>query len=116
MCNWSEDFVKRTLPDVNLTLADNYDKAVDLIINNSVNAMIADMEICRVTILRNSDQPLSTLDQAITIESIGTAIHSNDFLLENVISNFYKSLEMVGALTKLELIWFENGAWLFDIE
>lgn len=112
----SEDFVKAVMPDANLTLANDYDEAVELVLNDKVVVMVADIEICAVTILRNPEKNLATLEYPMTIEPIGMAINANDFLLENVISNYFESLEMVGALAGLELIWFENGAWLFDIE
>ena len=112
----SESFVKRILPDAQLTLAKDYDEAVSLVISGGVQAMIADAEICMVSILRNPNQDLVALNQPLTIEPIGMALPANDYLLENMVRNYFSSLQMVGALDLLEIKWFENGAWLMQIK
>jgi len=112
----SEDFVKRILPDAQLTLAKDYDEAVSLVINGGVQAMVADAEICMVSILRNPDKGLVALNQPLTIEPIGMALPANDYLLENMVRNYFSSLQMVGALDLLEIKWFENGSWLIQIK
>ena len=112
----SEEFVNLVLPEAKLTLAKDYDEAVNLVLSDKVNAMVADVEICQVTALRYPDSDLAVLDQALTIEPIGMAISANDFLLENVIRNYFTSLEMVGMLDALEIKWFENGAWLIQVK
>ena len=112
----SEDFVKRVLPDAQLTLAKDYDEAVSLVINGGVQAMVADAEICMVSILRNPDKGLVALNQPLTIEPIGMALPANDYLLENMVRNYFSSLQMVGALDLLEIKWFENGSWLIQIK
>ncbi len=112
----SEDFVRELLPDAQLTLAKDYDEAVSMVINGDVNAMIADAEICLVSILRNPDQDLVALNQPLTIEPIGMALPANDYLLENMVRNYFSSLQMVGALDLLEIKWFENGEWLMQIK
>ena len=112
----SEKFVKEAMPEAKLIPANSYDEAVAMVISDEAALMVADLEICAVSILRNSTVALSTLEYPMTIEPIGMAIHANDFLLENVVSNYFKSLEMVGALAKLEMIWFDNGSWLLEMK
>ena len=112
----SEMFVEATMPEVKLILVSSYDEAVDMVINDKAALMVADYEVCSVSILRNSDVALSTLEYPMTIEPIGMAIQANDFLLENVIRNYFKSLEMVGLLARLEMIWFDDGSWLLDMK
>ena len=44
------------------------------------------------------------------------AIQANDFLFENIVNNYFASLQMVGMLDALEMKWFENGSWLMQIK
>jgi polar amino acid transport system substrate-binding protein len=112
----SEDFVKNFLPEAQLTLAEDYNEAVNLVINGDVKAMVADVEICQVSILRFPGKNLVAIDQPLTIEPIGMALPANDFLLENMIRNYFSTLQMMGALDLLEVKWFENGDWLMQIK
>lgn len=112
----SEDFVKMVLPDAALTLAKDYDEAVNLVLSDKVNAMIADLEICQVTMMRYPDSDLAALDQPLSIEPIGMAIPSNAYLLENLVSNYFESLSMVGVMDLLEAKWFEDGSWLIQLK
>ncbi len=112
----SEDFVKLVLPDAILTLAKDYDEAVNLVLADKVNAMIADLEICQVTMMRYPDSDLAALDQPLSIEPIGMAISPNAYLLENLVSNYFESLAMVGVMDLLEEKWFEDGSWLIQLK
>lgn len=112
----SETFCVKVLPDAQLTLAKDYDEAVELLLTDKVDAIIADVEICQVTMMRYADKNLAALDSPLTIEPIGMAISPNAFLLENVINNYFTSLQMVGVLDLLEVKWFEDGSWLLQIK
>lgn len=108
----SEEFVKKLLPEAKLTLAKDYDTAVELIATGKVKAMIADIEICQVAILQNFGKNLTTLDQPLTIEPVSMALPKNDFTMESFMSNYFTTLRMVGALQALDIKWFEDGSWL----
>ena len=112
----SEDFAKLALPDAKLTLVDTYDAGVELLLNDEVGAMIADVEILQVTALRHPDKGLAVLDVPLTIEPIGIALPAGDFQFENLVTNYFSSLQMVGLLDLLEMKWFEDGSWLMQIK
>lgn len=112
----SEDFVKKFLPEAQLTLAKDYDAAVALIADGKVKAMIADIEICQVAIWQNFGKNLVTLDQPLTIEPISMALPKNDFTMESFMSNYFTALRMVGALQLLDSKWFDDGSWLSLVE
>jgi polar amino acid transport system substrate-binding protein len=108
----SQNFVERLLPEVKLTTFDNYDAGVDLVLTDKVHAMIADFPICALSLLRHPEAGLATLAEPFTIEPIGIALPPNDPLLLNLIENYLGALDMVGILDELEIMWFEDGAWL----
>jgi polar amino acid transport system substrate-binding protein len=112
----SETFCTTVLPEAKLTLTANYDDAVNMLLNDEVMAIVADIEICQLTMYRYANKNLAALDTPLTIEPIGMAIAPDAFLLENVVNNYFTSLQMIGALDLLQAKWFEDGSWLMDIK
>jgi polar amino acid transport system substrate-binding protein len=112
----SETFCATVLPEAEISLTQNYDEAVQMLLNDQVMAIIADVEICQVTMLRYPNEDLAALDTPLTIEPIGMAISPDAFLLENIINNYFASLQMIGALDLLQIKWFEDGSWLLQVK
>ncbi len=112
----SEVFVKNYLPNTNLTLVDNYDQAVDMLLNDQVDALVADYPVCAITQMRYPEANLASLNQPLTIEPIGMALPADDPLFMNLVQNYLNSLQLLGALEALEKKWFEDGGWLVQVE
>jgi len=108
----SESYAHSYFPNATIVTAANYDLAVDKLMNDEVQAMLADVEICQITMLKYPGKDLTMLNQPLTIEPIGIAIPRGDYQLMNLIENFYDKLEMIGALEALREIWFKDGSWL----
>jgi len=112
----SEDFVKSRLPNAKLTLVKNYDIAIQMLKSGNVKALVADIEVCQVAILKNIGSNFTTLEEPFTIEPISMALPSGDQPMENFMSNYFTSLRMIGILDALDLKWFGDGSWLMEIE
>lgn len=112
----SETFVKAYMPESQIIPIDNYDAGVQMVIRDKADAMVADMAICIISILKNEGRDLVTLDNPLTIEPIGIALPAHDPQFLNLVDNYIASLELSGKLDLLEQIWFEDGAWLLDVE
>jgi len=112
----SEKFVQLLMPDAEVVTVDNYNAGVDMVLNDEVDAMVADAPICIVSLLRHQNKGLVTLDRPLTVEPIGIALPANDPQFHNLIDNYLASLELSGALQLLEQIWFEDGTWLLNME
>ncbi len=112
----SERFVKENLPKATLLLADSYDQAIEMVINNKVKAMIADVEICQVATLKHPQEELAYMTTPFTVEPIGMAIRPNANQLENLINNYYSTLKMVGAIAVIDEKWFNHVAWILDMK
>jgi polar amino acid transport system substrate-binding protein len=108
----SQKFVEILLPEAQLKKAADYDAAVKLLLEDQVNAMVADMEICQLTLLRNPGAGLATLSTPLTLEPIGIAVAPGDPLFINLMENYFSTLEVIGFLEELRIDWFENPAWL----
>jgi polar amino acid transport system substrate-binding protein len=112
----SEAFVKGYLGNASLSLVDNYDQAVDMLLKDQVDALVADFPICAVTQLRYPEAKLASLNQPLTIEPIGMALPADDGLFLNLVQNYLNSLQLLGTLEVLQKKWFEEGGWLVQVE
>lgn len=112
----SEEFIQDYMPESQIMLVDNYDAGVDMVLNNKADAMVADMAICLISILKYQGSELVTLDDPLTIEPIGVALPSNDPQFLNLVENYISTLELSGRLQLLEQIWFEDGSWLLEVD
>jgi polar amino acid transport system substrate-binding protein len=111
----SEEFVKVVLDDQALTSTADHAEAVRLLLDGKVDAVVADMPVCVLSILRNPDAGLVTLAAPLTIEPIGIAVAPGDPLLVNLVENYLQAMQATGILETLEIAWFENGDWLAEL-
>ncbi len=99
-----------------LVTADNYDEAVDLVIQDKVDALVADYPICLVSLLRHPEEALISVITPLTYEPIGIALPANDPLLVNWVENILKMLKGSGELKELQDYWFTDVSWLKELE
>jgi polar amino acid transport system substrate-binding protein len=108
----SQAFAEAVLDKTTLVATANYDEAVDMVLKDKVQAMIADYPICVVSVFRYPEAGLLSVVTPLTYEPIGIAIPANDPLLMNWTRNTLNSLEASGNLDELRLKWFARGSWL----
>jgi ABC-type amino acid transport substrate-binding protein len=108
----SEKFVKKILEKTTYMGVDDYDTAVQMVLDGKADALVADFPICALSIMRHPDAGLATLNEPMTIEPIGIALPPGDSLLLNMVTNYLGALEGIGLLEALEQKWFEDGSWL----
>ena len=108
----SEAFAKAVLDKTTVVTTGTYDEAVDMVLNDKVEAMIADYPICVVSVFRYPEAGLLSVVTPLTYEPIGIAIPANDPLLMNWTRNTLNSIEASGNLDELRLRWFARGSWL----
>ena len=108
----SQAFAETVLDKTTLFTTGTYDEAVDMVLNDKVQAMIADYPICVVSVFRYPEAGLLSVVTPLTYEPIGIAIPANDPLLMNWTRNTLNSIEASGTLDELRLKWFARGAWL----
>jgi polar amino acid transport system substrate-binding protein len=108
----SQEFAEAVLDKTTLFTTGTYDEAVDMVLQDKVQAMIADYPICVVSVFRYPDAGLISVVTPLTYEPIGIAIPANDPLLMNWTTNMLNSMEASGKLDELRLKWFAKGSWL----
>lgn len=112
----SQRFVEGIIPKARLVTAGDYDEAVDMVIQDKVDALVADYPICVVSVLRYPDQGLLSIVAPLTYEPIGIAMPANDALLVNWVNNFINTLKGSGGLMILNDLWFSDGPWLKELK
>ena len=108
----SESFVKRNLPKSTLSTIANYDEGIKKLLAGEVDAMVADMPILKLSVLRNPNADLGIIDPPMSVEPIGIAIASNDEQFENLVQNYLSTLEKTGLTKRLRQKWFEDNSWI----
>jgi len=112
----SEEYVSQVAKSASLTLTNDYDAAIKLIIAGEVDALVADYPSCALSQIRYPDQNFVILDEPLTTEAIGMALPMNEPQLLNSLQNFYHTMLMSGYLEELQYHWFEYGSWLQTVE
>ena len=109
----SERFVRHQMPKAVYKPAIDYDAGVKMVIDGSVDAMVADHPICVISVARYPQHDLFTIVSPFTFEPLGIALPAGDPLFVNLIDNLLNSIAGSGALERATRYWFEKGEW-FD--
>jgi len=108
----SASFVRAAAPEASLIEITSYDEGVAMLMEGKADAMVADMPMCVLSVMRFPDAGLTTLDRPLTVEPIGIAVSKNDPQFFNLVDNYLRAYEKTGVLTKLRKKWFEDNSWV----
>ena len=108
----SSSFVSMATPEATLIEVADYDEGVAMILDGSADALVADMPICVLSVLRYPEAGLTTLSEPLTVAPVGIAVNKNDSQFLNLVSNYLRSYEKVGLMGKLRKKWFEDKGWI----
>lgn len=108
----SQDFVKSKMAKAKLTTISNYEEGVKLLLAGKADILVADMAICKLSVLRNPGTGLVTSKKPLSIEPIGIAIPLNNAPLENFVRNYLTTYQKMGMIDALQKKWFENSSWI----
>ena len=111
----SEIFVKTMFPKAKLVTTENYEAAVQMVIDNKADAMVGDFLACGLGVWRNPNAGLFAPPTPFTTEAIGIALPADDFLFVNLVQNYLTMLQQSGLLTQLQAKWLTEGSWLNDL-
>lgn len=108
----SQEFAERYTPNAQLITVADYDEAVTMLMAGDIDALVADMPICLLSLMRFPDEGLATLSEPLTIEPIGIALPGNDPMFRGLMDNYLEAFEKTGILEQLRKKWLEDGAWI----
>jgi len=110
----SQAIIEKAAPKANQVLADSYDDALKLLLQDKVDILIADLPYCAYLADRYFDKELVTGDTKLSIEALGIAVRE-DTLLINAVDNIVKMMVISGELTSFQEKWFKTRAWIKEI-
>lgn len=108
----SESVVQALAPKAQLKATSSYDEAVAMVLNDEVDAMVADYTICLVALLRHPNAGLTSITAPVTYEPLGIALPPNDPLLVNFVENQLSNFEGSGRLERINQRWLSNSSWI----
>ena len=108
----SASFVKTVAPDAQLIEIASYDEGVAMVIDGKADALVADMPVCVLSVLRYPEAGLTTLERPLTVEPVGIAVSKDDPQFFNLVDNYLRAYEKTGILGKIRAKWFEDSSWV----
>lgn len=108
-------FAKGLLPNATLIITDDYQEAIQMVIDDKVDAFLADDPVCRLAMWRNPDAGLYVQRTPFTIEPLGIALPAHAPLLVNLVENYLEMLEYTGLLGQYKARWLTDGPWVSEI-
>ncbi len=112
----SAELVEHLMPKSRLVTATNYEDAINLVLNDKVDALVADYHVCVVSLLRYPDQGLVSKITPFTYEPLGIAIPPGDAQLINWLNNFLHMMQASDELANLKAKWIKNPSWIKDLK
>jgi polar amino acid transport system substrate-binding protein len=107
----SQKMVEENAPKAKLVTAKSYDEAMELLLGDKVDVMVADYPFCALTAYRYRDKGLTAGQARLTYEPLGIAM-PEDALLMNWVQNFLIMLNGSGELKRISEYWMNDGSWV----
>jgi len=111
----SQMIAEKVLPNAKLIPTKTLDEALDMLIKDQADALIADYPTCAVMAFRNEDKKLAVGQAQLSYEPLGIAVADGDALLVNWVENYLHMLKTTGEMKALKKKWFEPGPWIQEL-
>jgi polar amino acid transport system substrate-binding protein len=108
----SQHLVEKAAPNATHRWTKTQDEAIQMVLDGTADAMIADSPVCGVAMLRHPGQGLLMIESTDSYEPIGVAVSADDPLFLNLMENYLRTLEGLGLLDQLRARWFQDASWL----
>jgi ABC-type amino acid transport substrate-binding protein len=111
----SQTFAQKRFPIAKLVTVESYDEGVRMILEDEVDALVADMPACALAVLRYPEANLSTLSAPFTVEPIGIAVRASESSLQSLLENYVEAYKESGLIEMLRVQWLESGNWISQL-
>jgi len=108
----SQMFVEKLIPRAKLITTKSLDEAVNMVLKDKVDGLVADYPTCAVAAFRYRQKGLTAGKARFTYEPLAIAVPEGDPLLVNWVENILKSLDGAGDLDRLKEKWFKDASWV----
>lgn len=111
-----EQAVKRLIPNAKYISYETEQEGVLEVINGKVDAFIYDMPYNAIAYAQRGGKKIFHLDEPFTFEPLAWAIKKGDPDFLNWLNNFMFQVKSDGTYEKIFKKWFEDDAWLKEIQ
>ncbi|MGH9319550.1 MAG: transporter substrate-binding domain-containing protein [Vicinamibacteria bacterium] len=108
----SQAYLQRVAPRAKLVTTRDYEAAVSMVKSGAAAALVADMPVCILAVMRNPNADLGTLSNPLTVEPVGIALSATDLRFQNLVDNYLEAFERTGTLDELRKRWLEASDWM----
>jgi len=108
----SQSYLARVAPQAKLVTTRDYDTAVEMMTSGAATALVADIPVCILAVLRHPNEDLGTLSNPFTVEPVGIALSPSDARFQNLVANYLEAIERTGTLEELRKRWLEKSDWM----
>jgi polar amino acid transport system substrate-binding protein len=108
----SQSYVRRVAPKAKLVATRDYEAAVAMVVSGEANALVADLPVCILAVMRHPNKDLGTLSTPLTVEPVGIALSPGDARFQNLVENYLEAIERRGILDELRTRWLEKSDWM----
>ena len=108
----SKTLAEERLEKAKLTPIKHYEDALLALKSGEADALVADLAVCELAVIRDVAQELTTLQKPLAVEEIGIAIKKDEPLLEARLSEQLRALSTADVLKQLHSKWFNSPGWL----
>lgn len=112
----SARFVEQHLPAASLYTIRHYNAGIQELLSGKIDAMVADIPILKLSMLRNPAAGLGVIEPPIAVEPIGIVIAAHDTQFANLVRNFLTAFEKTGHTRALRKRWLERDDWITAAE
>lgn len=110
----SKIFVEKAAPKAKLVTTPSYEEAIDMLVQDKVDALVADFPFCALSAFRYGDKGLMAGQSKLTFEPLGIAL-PEDTLLINWVQNHMITLDGSGVLKRIAGFWLGNPSWVKEL-
>lgn len=108
----SLDLIKKRMPKANITAIAHYEDALLMIRAGEADALVTDLTLCELAIIRDGQKELTMLHRPLAVEDIAIAINKNEPLLNDILSGHIKHMKDMGKIEEIRNSWFTNPRWI----
>jgi len=111
-----EQATKRMIPNAKYISYETEQEGVMELVNGKIDAWIYDMPFNAIAINQKGQGKIVHLDEPFTKEPLAWAIRKGDVDFLNWLNNFMRQIKYDGVYDKIYTKWFQDDAWLKEIQ
>jgi len=108
----SYDFAQTKLPNATLKAVQHYEKALVMLRSDEADALLADLTVCELALIRDTEGELAILNHPLNVEDVAIVFNKNEIMLQDKSSTLIKELIDSEEIAKFHERWFKDAHWL----